>query len=172
MNSGSSRSDQVHGELRALLWVTASACWMAPVILGIVFELWLSPLPSLFLGLYSVSFAPIPIVRVVVIAVVTALGVFSSLLLDAINTSRTDRPRLRSLFRTALGSRRAWSAAVVSPFVFYAVYTTTRNQPDTVEALFFAYQNGFFWDAILSRAIEAGRRGRSIENELKKSDPR
>lgn len=43
---------------------------------------------------------------------------------------------------------RLWMALTVSPMVYYGTYLATVQIPSGVTALFFAFQNGFFWQSV------------------------
>lgn len=142
------------GEVRrSTWWLLVALCLLMPILSGVVFELWLSPIPRAFVGMYSIAFAPLPALRIVALAAFMIAGVLSSLLAERVASWPSNRPlRIRTIARQATKSRRAWVAAFVSPIVFYGLYAASRHQPDTVEALLLAYQNGFFWETVLSRA--------------------
>ena len=46
-------------------------------------------------------------------------------------------------------SPRLFRSLLASPILFVGVYVAAKSQPDTVIALIFAFQNGFFCDAIM-----------------------
>jgi cellobiose-specific phosphotransferase system component IIC len=43
------------------------------------------------------------------------------------------------------------SGLLVSPIVFSAVYSLSRNQPDLLISMVTSFENGFFWDAVLRK---------------------
>ncbi len=40
---------------------------------------------------------------------------------------------------------------LVSPVVFYTVYLFASKEPDTIVALLFSFQSGFFWQSVFTR---------------------
>lgn len=40
---------------------------------------------------------------------------------------------------------------LISPIVFYSVYLFATKEPDTVVALLFSFQSGFFWQSVLTK---------------------
>ena len=58
--------------------------------------------------------------------------------------------------KRALNSAAFFKSVLASPIVFGGVYLAAQKQPDQVIALIFAFQNGFFCNAILQRK-SAGR---------------
>ncbi len=58
-------------------------------------------------------------------------------------------------FGAALRSAPFLRAMLVSPLVFVGVYMVVRTQPDLVIAVVFAFQNGFFCEAVFRKKAEA-----------------
>lgn len=128
-----------------------ASCWAMPVIVGVAFELWLSPSPRMFAGMFSLSVAAFPVVRVAALSATTIAGIVCGFLFGApARQARRVRGRRASL-ALDMTSRRTPLAALVSPIVFYSIYTATEAQPDALDALFFAFTNGYFWETIIAR---------------------
>ena len=73
--------------------------------------------------------------------------------------SRARRVKRRELAQV-LYSARFVRALLAAPIVFVAVYVAAKSQPDPVISLIFAFQNGFFCDAIMKPKERAARAGR------------
>jgi hypothetical protein len=54
------------------------------------------------------------------------------------------------IFSTIPKTPRLWMALAVSPFLYHAVHDLTGAVPRGGTALFFAFQNGFFWQAVFA----------------------
>ena len=101
---------------------------------------------SLTWHLFQTSFRPLGLFALM------SLGIFSSLLYEEANTTQQAGKALfspRRAFRRIVLSPRLWMAVAASPFVFYVTYFVARQQPDGFIAMFYAFQNGFFWQTVL-----------------------
>jgi hypothetical protein len=66
---------------------------------------------------------------------------------------RTD-PLNRSAIIAGLQSAELWRSILAAPLVFSGVYAVARSQPDHILAFFFAFQTGFFTDAVLQAKLK------------------
>ncbi|RME47807.1 MAG: hypothetical protein D6796_07225 [Caldilineae bacterium] len=55
---------------------------------------------------------------------------------------------LGSLFGAIQSNPRFWMALSISPFIFFTTYSYIAELPDGPVAMFYAFQNGFFWQAV------------------------
>lgn len=67
---------------------------------------------------------------------------------------RTDALKFAD-FKAAMASPEIWRSLVAAPLVFTGVYTAAQAQPDIVLSFFFAFQSGFFADAIVQGKAKA-----------------
>jgi len=81
------------------------------------------------------------------------LGVFAngawSYLSEGKGEAAEQRLSVGNLFRATLSSRSFLKSILVSPIVFAAVYAVAKDQPDPVVGHLLAFENGFFWNAVL-----------------------
>jgi hypothetical protein len=87
------------------------------------------------------------------------IGILFGSLYDALR-SRTTITSFRRELAQVLYSARFVRALLAAPIVFVAVYVAAKSQPDPVISLIFAFQNGFFCDAIMKPKERAARAGR------------
>ena len=57
----------------------------------------------------------------------------------------------KALLTRAFKTRGFISAIVASPIVFVVVYGLVKNQPDLILSHLIAFENGFFWQAVLGK---------------------
>ena len=84
---------------------------------------------------------------------VTLLGIWSRAVHEKVTNST--RRSVRLILTKSLTDRTFFMAALVSPIIFGAAYSVTKDAPDTVMALVVAFQNGFFWRTVLQREESA-----------------
>jgi hypothetical protein len=81
------------------------------------------------------------------------LGLYGSSLLDSLpyatSKKRPYQVNIRKAALIAAKSPTLVKAGIVSPIVFGAIYSTLAEQPDQVISYIVAFENGFFWSAIL-----------------------
>lgn len=58
-------------------------------------------------------------------------------------------PMSLGVLKVSFYDAEMWRSILVAPLVFSGVYIAAKAQPDTVLSFFFAFQSGFFSDAIL-----------------------
>jgi hypothetical protein len=72
----------------------------------------------------------------------TLLGVIAKELWDSLNTTGT----------VSISWSRFIGAIVISPIVFACVYQQLKRRTISIAILAIAFQNGFFWRAVLAQA--------------------
>lgn len=93
-----------------------------------------------------------PLVRSLTAALAMVLGIFANAVWRALEgRAEGDSVAPRAVLRESLLSASFLRSAVVSPIVFLLVYSLVREEPDLVVANLLAFQNGFFWEAVLHR---------------------
>ena len=55
---------------------------------------------------------------------------------------------LKGLLKAVESNPRFWMALSISPFIFFTTYSYIAELPDGPVAMFYAFQNGFFWQAV------------------------
>jgi len=58
------------------------------------------------------------------------------------------RITLKGLLKAVESNPRFWMALSISPFIFFTTYSYIAQLPDGPVAMFYAFQNGFFWQAV------------------------
>lgn len=62
-----------------------------------------------------------------------------------------DQPlSINAWLKSVRGAPRLWMALAVSPFLFHGVHLMTGDVPERSSSFFFAFQNGFFWQAVFA----------------------
>ena len=69
----------------------------------------------------------------------------------------TDDIDFKALLTRAFKTRGFVSAIVVSPIVFAGVYLIIKDQPDLILSHLIAFENGFFWQAVLGNRDRINR---------------
>jgi hypothetical protein len=91
--------------------------------------------------------SPMPILRIALTVAALVLGIlFGSC--HRIWRERKE-PMNFSVVKAALLDADLWRSLLAAPIAFSGVYAAARTQPDYIVAFFFAFQSGFFSDAIL-----------------------
>jgi hypothetical protein len=52
-----------------------------------------------------------------------------------------------------MATAQSWRGIVASPLVFLTVYMGVASNPVSVPFILLAFQNGFFWKAVMSRLL-------------------
>lgn len=94
--------------------------------------------------------APLPLLDVILSAAAMLLGVVFGSMHEHLKGAKADESPYR-LAAQALNTPTFVRSLLASPIIFAAVYLAAQKQPDQVIALIFAFQNGFFCNAILQR---------------------
>ena len=89
-----------------------------------------------------------PLVPALILFIFTILGIVAQVIW-------TETDEGRSFSRSSI--LRSMRPLLVSPLVFYATLGVANQQPDPVIAGLMAFQNGFFWQAILQTGKPVGR---------------
>ena len=77
-------------------------------------------------------------------------GIFASTIYEYLKELQSKKKRfeLSKLLASFAGNPRLWMAICVSPLVFFVTYQAVAQLPDDTVAMFYAFQNGFFWESI------------------------
>jgi|ERR1035438_4396956 hypothetical protein len=59
---------------------------------------------------------------------------------------------LRRIWAKSTNSNGFRRSVIVSPIVFFVIYSAAREQPDKIVSFCLAFQNGFFWETIFDKA--------------------
>jgi hypothetical protein len=87
------------------------------------------------------------------------LGITFGSVYESLNTRR-GKVSFKDELSASLTSAHFFKSLLASRVVFAGVYVASGSQPDLVVALLFAFQNGFFCDAILRDSREKKPTGR------------
>jgi hypothetical protein len=100
-----------------------------------------------FLGFDPSSDEPNTALRIFLSAAALMIGI----VFGAFHRLWRERTEVLDLAAVKAGLRNAelWRSLLAAPLVFAGVYAAARTQPDHVVAFFFAFQTGFFTDAVL-----------------------
>lgn len=131
------------------MWLLAGIAALAAIL--IAFYTYIGGNGSLlFFGSGNGKASSLPVLDVILSAAAMLIGVvFGSMHEHLKGANATD-----NAFRKALGALNSAAflrSILASPIIFAAVYLAAQRQPDQVIALIFAFQNGFFCNAILQR---------------------
>lgn len=94
-------------------------------------------------------------VKLGVLSVLTLIGILFGNMYQHLekNVPRGDSVSLVE-FKEILASRSLWRSLVASPIVCGVVITTVSNDQNTLLSLVFAFENGFFWNNVLSKRMK------------------
>lgn len=87
---------------------------------------------------------------VVLLAVLMLIGIVSSFIFERAKSPEALGATIGKNLRKALTDFRLIAAVFVSPMIFNSVYALVGQAPDSISDYLLAYQNGFFWQTILS----------------------
>lgn len=87
---------------------------------------------------------------VVLLAGVMLIGIVSSFVFERAKSPDAIGATLSKNLKNVLTDFRLIAALFVSPMIFNSVYALVGQAPDSVNDFLLAYQNGFFWQTILS----------------------
>jgi hypothetical protein len=81
----------------------------------------------------------------------SVLGLLGGIVFGSIHRYWRERqePVDRKALLEALSAPELWRSLLTAPLIFAGVYAASRTQPDWVVGFFFAFQSGFFSDAIM-----------------------
>lgn len=90
----------------------------------------------------------VPLSQISISALAMVLGILFGSVYDNVNRKK-GTVNLKRVVADSIRSAHFFKALLAAPIVFAGVYLASRSQPDVVVAFLFAFQNGFFCDAIL-----------------------
>jgi hypothetical protein len=95
----------------------------------------------------SASDQQLPLLRILLTIVALIFGI----IFGSCHRIWRERKEPMSLgaIKSALVDAELWRSLLVAPLAFSGVYVAARTQPDYIVAFFFAFQSGFFSDAIM-----------------------
>ena len=98
------------------------------------------------------------LLNIILLAAIMVVGIFASF---AFAKSKDARTR-GTPFTVGLGEiLKDWDfigALFVSPLIFNSVYALTQQNPETLGDFLLAFQNGFFWQTVLSGIIAGAKK--------------
>jgi hypothetical protein len=97
----------------------------------------------------------VPIWEIVASAAAMLVGLFAGVINERLARPEHSENLLKEI-SVALTGPGLFRALLASPLIYAGVYAAAQKQPDTVIALIFAFENGFFCQTILQE--RAGRR--------------
>lgn len=86
--------------------------------------------------------------RILLLFVAMSLGCLAHALYAQLQTAKQP-VRIRRLLYSSLRSKPFILSVLVSPIIFFAIYNLASQVPDDLVAFCLAFQNAFFWKAIL-----------------------
>ena len=85
------------------------------------------------------------------LGVFTYLGIISRYLYDQMIKSENEHIKVSKLFKEIISRKYLWISLIVSPLILLVTYRSVQDIPDNLAAFLFAYENGFFFNAIIDR---------------------
>ena len=85
------------------------------------------------------------------LGVFTFVGIISRYLYDQMNKSTDEPIKASKIFKEIISRKYLWISLIVSPLVLLVTYRSVQDIPDNLTAFLFAYENGFFFNAIIDR---------------------
>jgi hypothetical protein len=96
---------------------------------------------------------PLPILDTVLAIIAMVIGITFGVLHTALEPSEAVKLPLKQKIANALVSAQLVRSLIAAPLIFCGIYAATKTQPDRVVAMLFAFQNGFFCNAILKSKL-------------------
>ena len=96
---------------------------------------------------------PLPIGKILSSVIAMLFGILFGALYDQIFSKKRSISLKNEIIRLSK-SPRLFRSLLASPVLFVGVYVAAKSQPDMVIALIFAFQNGFFCDAIMKEKAD------------------
>ena len=90
----------------------------------------------------------VPLWEIAASAVAMLLGLFAGVVSERLGRLDVTASALKEV-RGAIASPALFRSLLASPLIYAGVYAAAQKQPDTVIALIFAFENGFFCQTIL-----------------------
>jgi len=91
---------------------------------------------------------PLPLFDLILVAIAMLAGILFGSIYERLK-QRKRAVTLGKELAAVLSSPSFYRSLLAAPIVFAGVYTAAKAQPDQVVAFLFAFQNGFFCDAVL-----------------------
>jgi len=91
------------------------------------------------------------VVHILVLVLCMTFGMLSSFLSERLGSLKNDQVSLRVQISKVVRSGSFLGALVVAPLVFNGLYVSISQNPQGLTDFVLAYQNGFFWQAVLAR---------------------
>jgi hypothetical protein len=93
--------------------------------------------------------------RMMFLIVSTLLGITSGYFHSRLQTSAVSRFIFTAELKEMFYSPDYYRGLFASPIVFSVVYVAVNQQPDDVIAFLLAFENGFFWNRVLEKRMNA-----------------
>lgn len=132
-------------------WGKSGAAFAALVIILVSFY-WYVFDKDTFLGFDPEGVGGLPADRIAISAVALLTGI----IFGAFHRLWREwkEPLNFAAIKAGLRSAELWRSLLAAPLVFSGVYAAARSQPDYVLAFFFAFQTGFFTDAVIQAKMK------------------
>ena len=141
-------------------WLRSLALILSALILILIVLFVSAPLPVSIFGFNTSEDNKYICARMIAIAVSTLAGMFSKILYEEINRGPDKQFNIMNSFKGMLTGKPFWLAVLLSPIVIGYLFKQFEEISNVFSVSFLAYQNGFFFNAIISR-IASG-----IKNEI------
>lgn len=123
--------------LIALIWIVGIGIYSEwKMVETIELSEYLSVFPTNFLWL-----------RTILLAIALLMGIYASVTVEILSNYKNMQWRL---LIEAITKTSFIRAMFISPILLWGIYHATDIYPDTIHALIYSFQNGFFWKSILS----------------------
>jgi hypothetical protein len=83
----------------------------------------------------------------------TLAGIAAGTVFDALAAVDPNQRVTRRQIAKLMATAQSWRGIVASPLVFLTVYMGVASNPLSVPFILLAFQNGFFWKAVMSRLM-------------------
>jgi hypothetical protein len=88
--------------------------------------------------------------QLILLAALMLFGIISSFVFERAKQSRADGQSISKNLSAVFSDFRLIAALFVSPIIFNSVYSLVHQNPESISDFLLAYQNGFFWQAVIS----------------------
>ncbi|NWF62512.1 MAG: hypothetical protein HXY43_25570 [Fischerella sp.] len=85
-------------------------------------------------------------------ALVMLIGIILGTLFRQLE-GRTGRVMILREFSSVFSSASFWGAICVSPLVFFAIFSVSRDDPGAMSSYVLAFENGFFWESVYKKLL-------------------
>ncbi len=129
---------------------TSNVAWLLGIVLLVVIVAAFYWLAQQFVPQSQTESATVPTLSVSRI-ILTAVALLIGILFGSLHRIWRERREAMSfsVLRMAFLDPELWRSFLAAPLVFSGVYAAAQAQPDVVVAFFFAFQCGFFSDAVV-----------------------